>query len=175
MYKIAITQNYLEITGDYLISHLATKLDTQEYLYLISGDFTEFTQNYPAIHLLELNQVPPGDWFQNSYPEAPGDDPVERYFNGVNNVTDPNAPKWNQLMPAISQSPVFFKILTTTNSNAFSSLQTVFNYRNMELFKQLARMVVLAIPEGLTEEESLELDSILVDNNFPSFTSLVQD
>ena len=70
-------------------------------------------------------------------------------------------------MPALASSSLFSKLLTTQNSNAFSALQTVVRYRNMELFFSLAKATLDGIPGGLSEEEMEELNLILSENNFP--------
>jgi hypothetical protein len=40
-------------------------------------------------------------------------------------------------------------------------------YRNIELFQVLAKATLEAIPGGLTEAEFQELNTILIENNFP--------
>ena len=75
------------------------------------------------------------DWEQNAFPDAPGDTPLEKYLNGINGVGMNNPPKWNNILPALAGSSLFLKILTTQNPNAFSALQTVVQYRNMEFSK----------------------------------------
>lgn len=82
-------------------------------------------------------------------------------------MTEPNPPKWNNILPALTSSSLFPKLLTTENSNAFSALQTVVQYRNMELFFSLAKATLDGIPGGLSEEEMEKLNLILSENNFP--------
>ncbi|MFM6152360.1 MAG: hypothetical protein ACKPE3_05055, partial [Sphaerospermopsis kisseleviana] len=67
---------------------------------------------------------------------------------------------------------LFLKLSTTTEFNAFSALQTVIQYRNMDLFKELALKVVTSIPGGLSEEESDSLNEILENNNFPNLAEM---
>ena len=108
------------------------------------------------------------DWFLNFYPDAVGDTPLEKYLNAINGVTMDNPPKWNNILPALASSSFFAKILTTQNPNAFSTLQTVVQYRNLDLFMALAKATLEGIPGGLSQEEIEELGGILADNNFPS-------
>ncbi|MFM6006178.1 MAG: hypothetical protein ACKPA7_20935, partial [Sphaerospermopsis kisseleviana] len=70
-------------------------------------------------------------------------------------ITDPNPPIWSNILSEIAGNhELFLKLSTTTEFNAFSALQTVIQYRNMDLFKELALKVVTSIPGGLSEEES---------------------
>ena len=133
-----------------------------DYLYTVDGDAQLFLQLNPT-----ARQYYEADWEQNAFPNAPGDTPLEKYLNGVNGVTMDNPPKWNNILPALASSSFFLKILTTQNPNAFSALQTVVQYRNIELFQVLAKATLEAIPGGLTEAEFQELNTILIQNNFP--------
>jgi hypothetical protein len=90
-------------------------------------------------------------------------------------MTEPNPQNWSNILPAISSNvPIFLKLLTTENSNAFSSLQTVVSFRNMDLFKFLAAQTLAGIPGGLTQTELGELDAILANNNFPSLAEIIE-
>ena len=80
-----------------------------------------------------------------------------------------NPLKWNNILPALASSSFFAKILTTQNPNAFSALQTVVQYRNLDLFTALAKATLDAIPGGLSGEEKEELEVLLKANNFPSW------
>lgn len=134
-----------------------------DYLYAVDGDAQLFLQLNPT-----AREYYEADWEQNAFPNAPGDTPLEKYLNGVNGVGMNNPPKWNNILPALASSSFFPKILTTQNPNAFSALQTVVLYRNMELFMTLAKATLDAIPGGLSEGEIEELGKILADNNFPA-------
>ena len=134
-----------------------------DYLYAVDGDAQLFLQLNPT-----ARQYYEADWEQNAFPNAPGDTPLEKYLNGVNGVGMNNPPKWNNILPALASSSFFLKILTTQNPNAFSALQTVVQYRNLDLFMALAKATLDAIPGGLSQEEIEELGGILADNNFPS-------
>jgi hypothetical protein len=142
---------------------IATNLDNGDTLSVVSGDLPQFRLDNPA-----YENYYPGNWYQNLYPDSPGDSPLEKYLNAINNMTEPNPPKWNNILPALASSSFFAKILTTQNPNAFSALQTVVQYRNMDLFMALAKATLEAIPGGLSREEIEELGGILADNNFPS-------
>ena len=133
-----------------------------DYLYAVDGNAQLFLQLNPT-----ARQYYEANWEQNAFPNAPGDTPLEKYLNGVNGVTMDNPPKWNNILPALASSSFFLKILTTQNPNAFSALQTVVQYRNIELFQVLAKATLEAIPGGLTEAEFQELNTILIQNNFP--------
>lgn len=133
-----------------------------DYLYAVDGDAQLFLQLNPT-----AREYYEADWEQNAFPNAPGDTPLEKYLNAINGVTMPSPPKWNNILPALASSSFFLKILTTQNPNAFSALQTVVQYRNIELFQVLAKATLEAIPGGLTEAESQELNTILIENNFP--------
>lgn len=150
--------------GNYTAIQIATNEANGDLLYVVDGDLAEFKANNPtSIQYYEA------DWFQNYFPNSPGDTPLEKYLNAINNMTESNPPKWNNILPAIASSSLFAKLLTTQNSNAFSALQTVVQYRNMELFQNLAKATLEAIPGGLSQEEIEELESILEANNFPLF------
>jgi hypothetical protein len=133
-----------------------------DYLYAVDGDAQLFLQLNPT-----AREYYEADWEQNAFPNSPGDTPLEKYLNAINGVTMDNPPKWNNILPALASSSFFAKILTTQNPNAFSALQTVVQYRNMDLFMVLAKATLEAIPGGLTEAEFQELNTILIQNNFP--------
>lgn len=143
---------------------IATNEANGDRLYVIDGNISEFESDHP-----DSFPYYDADWFQNFCPDFPGDTPLEKYLNAINNMTTPNPPKWNNILPVIASSSFFAKLLTTQNSNAFSALQTVVQYRNMELFQSLAKATLEAIPGGLSQEEIEELESILEANNFPLF------
>ena len=149
--------------GDYKVIQIATNEANGDLLYAVDGDLQQFEANNS-----KAKEYYEADWFQNVFPDAPGDTPLEKYLNGVNGVTMNNPPKWNSILPALASSSFFAKILTTQNPNAFSVLQTVVLYRNMELFETLAKATLDAIPGGLSEGEIEELGKILADNNFPA-------
>ena len=149
--------------GDYKVIQIATNEANGDLLYAVDGDLQQFEANNS-----KAKEYYEADWFQNVFPDAPGDTPLEKYLNGVTGVTMNNPPKWNNILPALASSSFFAKILTTQNPNAFSALQTVVLYRNMELFQTLAKATLDAIPGGLSEGEIEELGKILADNNFPA-------
>jgi hypothetical protein len=148
--------------GDYTVHQIATNEANGDVLYAVDGDIQQFETNNP-----DAKEYYEADWFQNVYPNGTGDTPLEKYLNALNNMTEPNPPKWANIMPAISNSTLFAKLLTTQNPNAFSALQTAIQYRNMALFKTLAKATIEGIPGGLSQEEIEELGGILADNNFP--------
>ena len=150
--------------SNYSIKIIGSNQLNNDFLYAVDGVFSEFETDHPqALDFYESE-----DWFLNFYPDAVGDTPLEKYLNALTNMTEPNPPKWANIMPAISNSSLFAKLLTTQNPNAFSALQTVIQYRNMALFKTLAKATIEGIPGGLSQEEIEELGGILADNNFPS-------
>jgi hypothetical protein len=146
----------------YTIGLIATNESNGDLLYAVDGAISIFEEDYP-----DAKEYYEANWFQNVYPNAPGDTPLEKYLNALTNMTEPNPPKWANIMPAISNSSLFAKLLTTQNPNAFSALQTAIQYRNMALFKTLAKATIEGIPGGLSQEEIEELGGILADNNFP--------
>lgn len=115
------------------------------------------------------------NWQQNAFPNAPGDTPLEKYLNGRNGIGMGNPPKWSKLLGAIALSPaIYTKLLTTSQSNVFSALQTLILVRgDIELFKQLLAGVVLGLPEPLTQEEYETLDEILINHNFPGLGEIL--
>ena len=135
-----------------------------DYLYAVDGNAQLFLQLNPT-----ARQYYEADWEQNAFPNAPGDTPLEKYLNAINGVTMDNPLKWNNILPALASSSFFAKILTTQNPNAFSALQTVVQYRNLDLFTALAKATLDAIPGGLSGEEKEELEVLLKANNFPSW------
>ena len=166
MITLYVSQSQLNIFFDntvYRIQVIGSNQENGDLLYAVDGDLQQFKTDYPqAVDYYE------GDWFLNFYPDAVGDTPLEKYLNAINGVTMPSPPKWNNILPALASSSFFAKILTTQNPNAFSALQTVVQYRNMDLFMVLAKATLEAIPGGLSQEEIEELGGILADNNFPS-------
>ena len=162
MITLFILESITVSSPDYTIQLIGSNQTNQDRLFAVDGDLTAFKTDYPqAVDYYE------GDWFLNFYPDAVGDTPLEKYLNAINGVTMSSPPKWNNILPALASSSLFLKILTTQNPNAFSALQTVVQYRNMELFQVLAKATLEAIPGGLTEAESQELSTILIENNFP--------
>lgn len=152
----------------YAIGLIATNEANGDLLYAVDGIISVFEEDYPEAFLYYK-----ANWFQNVYSEFPGETPLEKYLNGINGMIQSNPPNWANILPAISQSSVFPKLLTTQNPNAFSALQTVINYRNMDLFKSLAKATVSALPSGFTTEEIAQLDQILAANNFPSLAEII--
>ena len=148
----------------YTITRLGTNESNSDHLWAVEGDLAAFKNDYPEAS----DYYESDDWFLNFYPDAPGDTPLEKYLNGINGVGMNNPPKWNNILPALASSSFFAKILTTQNPNAFSALQTVVQYRNLDLFMALAKATLDAIPGGLSQEEIEELGGILADNNFPT-------
>ena len=148
----------------YTITGLGTNESNGDHLWAVEGDLAAFKNDYPEAG--EYYDSP--YWFLNFYPDAVGDTPLEKYLNAINGVGMNNPPKWNNILPALASSSFFAKILTTQNPNAFSALQTVVQYRNLELFQALAKGTIDAIPGGLSGEETEELGKILADNNFPT-------
>lgn len=163
--------NQQNITNNltYTITPIGSNQSNQDLLFAVEGNLQDFANDYPSARDFYESE----DWFLNFYPDSSGDTPLEKYLNAINGVTEMNPPKWNAVMPSIVQSIIFNKLLITTDSNSFSALQTVFNYRNMDLFKSLAKKVILAIPGGLSDSEIKELDKILIDCNFPSVEEIM--
>ena len=156
-------ENNAQFSDLYSIVPIATNEANGDLLYAVDGDLQQFESNNS-----NTREYYEADWFQNAFPDAPGDTPLEKYLNAINGVSMNNPPKWNNILPALASSSFFAKILTTQNPNAFSALQTVVQYRNLDLFMALAKATLDAIPGGLSQEEIEELGRILVDNNFPS-------
>jgi hypothetical protein len=154
---------------NYSLGLIATNEDNGDLLYAVDGVISVFEEDYPL-----ARRYYDGNWFQNVYPNSPGETPLEKYLNGLANMSQPNPPNWSNILPAISSNaPILLKLLTTQNPNAFSSLQTTVSFRNMDLFKFLAAQTIMGIPDGLTQTESEELKAILVANNFPSLSELM--
>jgi hypothetical protein len=160
--KAYIVSSNIGFNQFYTLTQIATNEANGDLLYVVDGDLQQFETNNP-----DAKEYYEADWFQNVYPNSPGDSPLEKYLNAINNMTEPNPPKWNNILPALASSSFFTKILTTQNPNAFSALQTVVQYRNMDLFMALAKATIEGIPGGLSQEEIEELGGILADNNFP--------
>lgn len=153
---------------NYTLTHIATNESNGDLLCAIEGDLSIFYADYP-----DASPYYEADWFQNYYPDAPGVNPIEKYYNAINTMTEPNPPIWSNIISEFAQNrELFLKLLTTTEPNAFSALQTAIQYRNMDLFKELALKVILGIPGGLSEEESDALNDILESNNFPSLAEM---
>lgn len=149
---------------EYSTQLIGSNQDTQDKLVAVDGSQNAFKNDYPQFKDFYESE----DWFLNFYPDAVGDTPLEKYLNAINGVGMNNPPKWNNILPALASSSFFAKILTTQNPNAFSALQTVVQYRNLELFQALAKGTIEGIPGGLSGEEVEELGKILADNNFPA-------
>lgn len=140
-----------------------------DYLYAVDGDTNLFKEMNPT-----ARDYYDADWEQNAFPLAPGDTPLEKYLNGINNMYDPNSPNWTAILPAIaSNKQLFTKLMSTRNYNAFSTLQTVINFRDMDLFMYLTKAVIEGITDPLTEQEISDLNGILIANNFPSLAELI--
>lgn len=163
MITLFILESITATSPDYTIQLIGSNQTNQDRLFAVDGDLSAFKNDYP-----QAKDYYEGDWFLNFYPDAVGDTPLEKYLNAINGVTMSNPPKWNNILPALASSSFFLKILTTQNPNAFSALQTVVQYRNIELFQILAKATLDAIPGGLTETEFQELNKILFENNFPA-------
>lgn len=156
---------------NYTLTQIATNESNGDLLCAIEGDLSIFYEDYPdAIPYYEA------DWFQNYYPDAPGVNPIEKYYNAINNMTEPNPPIWTNIISEFAQNrELFLRLLTTTEPNAFSALQTAIQYRNMDLFKELALQVILGIPGGLSQEETDALNEILESNNFPNLAEMLNN
>ncbi|MFM6136915.1 MAG: hypothetical protein ACKPCP_22665 [Sphaerospermopsis kisseleviana] len=153
---------------NYTLTLIATNESNGDLLCAVEGDLSVFDEDYP-----EASSYYEADWFQNYYPDAPGVNPIEKYYNALNMITDPNPPIWSNILSEIARNhELFLKLLTTTEPNAFSALLTVIQHRNMDLFKELALKVVASIPGGLLEEESASLNAILENNNFPNLAEM---
>ena len=163
MTTLFILKSITVSSPDYTIQLIGSNQTNQDRLFAVDGDLTAFKTDYP-----QAGDYYEGDWFLNFYPDAVGDTPLEKYLNGVNGVGMNNPPKWNNILPALASSSFLPKILTTQNHNAFSALQTVVQYRNLDLFMALAKATLEDIPGGLSQEEIEELDRVLTENNFPS-------
>jgi hypothetical protein len=154
---------------NYTLTHIATNESNGDLLCAVAGDISIFYEDYP-----EASLYYEADWFQNYYPDAPGVNPIEKYYNAINTMTEPNPPIWSNIISEFAQNhKLFSKLLTTTEPNAFSALQTSIQYRNIDLFKELALKVVAGIPGGLSKEESDSLNAILESNNFPRLSDLL--
>ena len=153
---------------DYTLTLIATNESNGDLLCAVEGDLSVFNEDYP-----EASSYYEADWFQNYYPDAPGVNPIEKYYNAITTMTEPNPPIWSNIISEFARNrELFSKLLTTTEPNAFSALQTAIQYRNMDLFKELSLKVVAGIPGGLSQEESDSLNKILEDNNFPNLTEM---
>lgn len=151
----------------YSINRIATNEENGDKLYAIDGNMEEFQKNNPDF--LEYYDA---NWFQNFCPDSPGNNPLEKYLNAMENI-NPEIPKWTQILPAIANSVLYLKLMDTTESNAFSALLTVINYRNMELFKSLTKKVLEGIPGGMLESDRVQLDTILSECNFPGLDEIL--
>ena len=153
----------IQVNQEHTINHIATH--NSNYLYAVEGNPITFKELNPT-----AREYYDADWEQNAYPKAPGDTPLEKYLNGINGVDDmTNYPKWNEITPAIANSPLFAKIMTTTNTNAFTALQASITFRDMKFFQILLTEVIKGIPD-FKEEDLEQLNSILIANNFPVLT-----
>lgn len=153
---------------NYTLTHIATNESNGDLLCAIEGDLSIFYEDYS-----EASPYYEADWFQNYYPDAPGVNPIEKYYNAIDAMTEPNPPIWSNIISEFARNrELFLKLLTTTEPNAFSALQTAIQYRNMDLFKELALKVISGIPGGLSEEESDALNEILESNNFPNLAEM---
>ena len=164
MIEAYIIPEITKASDSYAIGLIATNESNGDLLYVVDGVISIFKEDYP-----EAKEYYEAEWFQNFCPNFPGDTPLEKYLNAINNMTEPNPPNWSNILPALASSRFFAKILTTQNPNAFSALQTVVQYRNLELFQALAKATIDAIPGGLSGEEVEELEVLLKANNFRSW------
>ena len=151
----------------YEIIFIATNLDNGDLLSVINGNLEDFKKDNP-----DFLEYYDGNWFQNYYPDSPGNNPLEKYLNAMENI-NPEIPKWTQILPAIANSSLYLKLMDTKESNAFSALLTVINYRNMEMFKSLTKKVLEGIPGGMLESDRVQLDTILSECNFPSVDEIL--
>ncbi|MFM6139092.1 MAG: hypothetical protein ACKPCP_33980, partial [Sphaerospermopsis kisseleviana] len=119
---------------NYTLTLVATNESNGDRLCAVEGDLSVFYEDYP-----EASAYYEADWFQNYYPDALGDNPIEKYYNATNMGTDPNPPIWSNILSEFARNhKLFLKLLTTTDHNAFSALQTSIQYRNMDLFRALS-------------------------------------
>lgn len=169
MITLYILEEITKTSDQYLITRLGTNESNGDRLWAVDGNLAAFKNDYPEAG--EYYDSP--HWFLNFYPDAIGDTPLEKYLNAINGVGGMNPPKWSNILPALVNSSFFAKLLTTTNSNAFSALQTVVQYRNLELFKSLAKATLEGIPGGLSTQENDELNRILSENNFPVLSEIL--
>jgi hypothetical protein len=167
MANIYIYNSLADITEiSYRIIFIATNQDNGDLLHVVEGDLQQFISDNP-----DFQEYYEATWFQNFYPDAPGDTPLEKYLNALTQEMSPNPPRWSNILPAIaSNQNLFSKLLGATDYNAFSALQTVINYRSLELFQQLLAKVITSLPIELSEEELAELNEILTSNNFPPYS-----
>lgn len=163
---VLTSQESFNSQPDMIISMIANY--NGDCLYAVNGDANLFKQLNPT-----ARGYYEADWEQNAFPNAPGDNPLEKYLNGINNMYVPNSPNWTAILPAIaSNKQLFTKLMSTRNYNAFSTLQTVINFRDMDLFMYLTKAVIEGITDPLTEQEISDLNGILIANNFPSLAEL---
>lgn len=156
---------------DYTLTLIATNESNGDLLCAVEGDLSVFNEDYP-----EASAYYETDWLQNYYPDAPGVNPIEKYYNAITTMTEPNPPIWSNIISEFARNrELFSKLLTTTKPNAFSALQTAIQYRDITLFKDLALEVVAGIPGGLSQEESNSLSKILEDNNFPNLVEMLNN
>ncbi|MFM6138889.1 MAG: hypothetical protein ACKPCP_32935 [Sphaerospermopsis kisseleviana] len=155
--------------GKYTLTQIATNESNGDLLYVVEGDVDTFLLDYPATDYYEA------DWFQNYYPDAPGVNPIEKYYNATTTtMTVSNPPIWSKLRHDIATNrKLFSRLLDTTDHNAFSALQTAIQYKNMDLFRALSLKVITAIPGGLSEEEFNTLNEILESNNFLGLSEML--
>lgn len=168
---LLIAHNLPELQSeDWELAHIATDYSTNLLMFYVLEGESALENTFPNLSYYADSDIIAGDWFQNAYPDAPGDTPLEKFLNGVNNVSNPNAPKYSDILGAIALSPtVYAKLIGTTQHNAYSSLLALIITRSdIELFKQLLAGVIAGIPGGLTSEEYDTLDEILISHNFPS-------
>ena len=153
---------------DYTIEPIGSNDSNGDRLFAIDGNLAAFKADYPEA----IDYYDSEDWFLNFYPNGKGNNPLEKYLNAMENI-NPEIPKWTQILPAIANSSLYLKLMDTTESNAFSALLTVINYRNMELFKSLTKKVLEGIPGGMLESDRVQLDGILSECNFPSLDEIL--
>lgn len=170
MITLFVLESITDFSPDYTIELIGSNQINHDKLFAVNGDLNAFKSDHP-----DAKDYYESDWFLNFYPDATGDTPLEKYLNAINGVGMNNPPKWNNILPALASSSLFLKILTTQNPNAFSALQTVVQYRNLELFLVLAKATIEAIPVPLNLSEITELNQILIDNNFPPLESIINN
>lgn len=156
---------------DYEVRLIGSNEINQDRLFAVDGDLTAFKADYPQAKDYYESE----GWFLNFYPDATGDSPLEKYLNAINGVGGMNPPNWTNIIGAISSNvPIFLKFLTTQQPNFLTGLIESTKIRNMDTFKFLAKGTIAAIPGGLTQQEGEELNAILLANNFPSLTEIMQ-
>ena len=148
----------------YEVIFIASNPINKDILSVVNGDIDVFKKDNPDF--LEYYDA---DWYQHLYPNSPGNNPLEKYLNAMENI-NPEIPKWTQILPAIANSNLYLKLMETKNNNAFSAILVVIQYRNIELFQIMLQKVIEGIPGGLSDIELAGLNAILSECNFPEIS-----